>query len=87
MTTYIILRKTGDGLQGAELAAIIEGREPDEAEKAIAEGATKGTGSYVAIPFEEDDAVAKDVRATVELTDPPDPPEEAEAESESGESP
>lgn len=49
MPTYLILRRIGDGELDVEPCAVIRGKSAEEVDDAIAEGATKGEGDYIAL--------------------------------------
>lgn len=64
----MILKKTGDGELDLEPAAVIRGKSAEEVEDAIAEGASKGEGTYIALSVSG--KVEKDVVYEATITDP-----------------
>lgn|GEM_PF-5069165 len=68
MPTYLILKRTGPGDIDLQPCAIILGKSAEEVDDAIAEGATAGEGSYVAVSLST--VVERDLRMRAELTSP-----------------
>lgn len=70
---FLIFRKTNNqdfSLDSARLVTLIDGKEQEDGTKAIGEGAIEGEGTYVAIWFDREDIIVKDVQTIMQVTDP-----------------